>query len=388
MFQRRKEPGTNGRRRELPLERYWLVSRAADPRRAILIRAGIAVGIIFFVGFITWLDRDGYIDANNPGYTFNFLDSLYYATVTVTTTGYGDLVPSSQLARFISVVVVTPLRVLFLVLLVGTTLEALTTQSRKRARVKSMVKNLYGHTIICGFGVKGRSALEYMRKHNRGSNVLVIDDNREVLDRARMKEEVDGIEGKAFDREILRAAGIEHADRLIISLNTDEHAVLTVLRARELNPDIQIVSTCRKEENQELLKQSGADEVIVSASSAGRILGMAADAPDAAMVVNDLLTFGDGLDIDDRIVEEDGEKIARPGLTPIAVVRNVDPDGAARVLRPGIDEQAQPLKKGDRVVFIARRKDNEIEIPVEHPEENGPVPVASAIDETMDDLGE
>lgn len=343
------------------------------------------MGIILFVGFITWVDRYGYIDSNNPGYTFNFLDSLYYATVTVTTTGYGDLVPSSQLARFISIVVVTPLRVLFLVLLVGTTLEALTTQSRKRARVNAKLKELNGHTIICGFGVKGRSALDYLRKHNRGSNVVVIDDNREVLDRANVQEKVDGFEGKAFDRRVLRTARIERAKRLIIALNTDEHAVLTVLRAKELNPEIEVVSTCRKEENQELLKQSGADEVIVSASSAGRILGMAADAPDAAKVVNDLLTFGDGLDIDDRIVEADNEDIKQPGQTPIAVVRNHTEGMAPRILRPMFDQETLPLKRGDRVVYITTRKDGKIVVaPV--PKESGPVDVTSAMGESRDEI--
>lgn len=382
VFGRTKEASKDSARRELPLERYWLVSRAPDPSRAILARVGIAVGLILIVAVITWLDRSGYIDANNPGYQFNFLDSLYYATVTITTTGYGDMVPSSQFAKLTSVVVVTPLRVFFLALLVGTTLEALTAQSRKRARVKAKMKEMRDHTIICGFGVKGRSALDFLRKHGLGeTEVTVIDDDTEVLRRAQEKEKVDGIEGKAFDREILKGAGVEHAAKLIVAVNTDEHAVLTVLRARELNPDLEIVASCRKEENQDLLKRSGADEVIVSASSAGRILGMAADAPDAAMVLNDLLTFGDGLDIDDRVVEKDGEDIARPGQTPIAVIRHDENNGGPRALRPGFDESATPLRSGDRVVFIATRKGGRIAVPPRPLQRTGPVKVASAEDD-------
>lgn len=384
MLRKRKKGGSpEDDRSGFPLDNFLLVSRAKDPRRAILIRAGIAVSLILIVAVITWLDRSGYIDANNPGYTFNFLDSLYYSTVTITTTGYGDLVPSSQFARFISIVVVTPLRVLFLVLLVGTTLEALTTESRKRARVNAKRKELKGHTLICGYGVKGRSAREYLLKHDIETQVFVIDDSRAAL-RVANRDGVDGILGKAFDREVLEEAGIQDAAKLIVSLNTDELTILTVLRARELNPDIDIVASCRREENVDLIKGSGADEVIVSASSAGRILGMAADAPDAARVVNDLLTFGDGLDIDDRVARHDGEDIARPGTTPIAVIRYEAGSDNGRILRPGFDEDCKPLHKGDRVVFIATRKDNEIAVPDRAVQGSGPVTITPA----EDDLGE
>ena len=343
--------------KEFPLERFRLTGRAKDPRRAILQRIALAIALVLAVTLITWFDRSGYLDANDPTRELTFIDSLYYATVTITTTGYGDIVPNSELARLISTVIVTPMRVLFLVLLVGTTLEALTTQSRLRSRVNAKQKELNGHTIICGFGVKGLSALDYLRKHDAATAAIAIDESEDALHRATAAG-VDGILGSAYDREILDAAGVQRADKMIISLSTDELTVLTVLRARELNPDLTIVASCRQEQNVQLLKGSGADEVIVSASSAGRILGMAADAPDAARVVNDLLTFGDGLDIDDRIVEKDGDDLARTGQTPIAIVRRREGDDEGRVYRPGHDEGSLPLCKGDRVVFINTRKDS------------------------------
>lgn len=352
MNRRSQEP------KELPLERFRLLGRAKDPRRAILQRIAFAMMLVLAVTLITWFDRTGYIDSNDPSRGLTFIDSLYYATVTITTTGYGDIVPNSEFARLISTVIVTPMRVLFLVLLVGTTLEALTTQSRLRSRVNAKQKELNNHTIICGFGVKGRSALEYLRKHDTDCIAIAIDNSEEALQRANSIG-VDGILGSAFESEILRAAGIDRASKLIVALSTDELSVLTVLRARELSQNVTIVASCRQEQNVELLKGSGADEVIVSASSAGRILGMAADAPDAARVVNDLLTFGDGLDIDDRVVEEDGDALARKGQTPIAIVRREgSDDDEGRVYRPGHDEGGLPLRKGDRIVFINTRKDS------------------------------
>ena len=61
----------------------------------------------------------------------DLIDSIYYTTVTLSTTGYGDIAPVAEHARLINAFVITPLRIAFLVLLIGTTLEVLATQGRR-----------------------------------------------------------------------------------------------------------------------------------------------------------------------------------------------------------------------------------------------------------------
>ena len=60
----------------------------------------------------------------------DLLDAFYYSTVTITTTGYGDVRPVSDEARLVTTILVTPARILFLIILVGTTLEILAERSR------------------------------------------------------------------------------------------------------------------------------------------------------------------------------------------------------------------------------------------------------------------
>lgn len=328
-----------------------------DPLLAILQRVGLASVLLLIVTLITYFGRDGYIDNEHPDRVLSFVDALYYSTVTITTTGYGDIVPFTEAARLVTTVVVTPIRIIFIVLLVGTTLQVLAEQSSLNFRLRRWQNNLGGHVVVCGFGVKGQSALEYIRNHDPDVDAVVIDESDAALEEAN-RQEITGISGKSYDRQILEAAGTRKAKTVIVAISSDEQAILTVLRVRELNPDATIVSSCKEESNYELLYSSGATEVIVSSSSAGRILGMAADAPDAARVVNDLLTFGDGLDIDDRVVEKDGDDLARSGQTPIAIVRHEEGHGDGKVYRPGHDEGGLPLKAGDRVVFINTRKEN------------------------------
>ena len=92
-----------------------------DALRSLVRRFGVAVGIIVVIAVLTWLGRDGYSDAD--GTPISLLDAFYYATVTATTTGYGDIAPVGVAERAVTAFLVTPLRILFLIVLVGTTLE-------------------------------------------------------------------------------------------------------------------------------------------------------------------------------------------------------------------------------------------------------------------------
>ncbi len=190
--------------------------------------------------------------------------------------------------------------------------------------------------------------------------MVAIDDSEDALEIANDLN-VGGLKGSSLDTEVLKGAGVESAAKVIVALNSDDDSVVTVLRVKALNPNVTVVASCREQENEALLAASGADHVIVSSSSAGRILGMAASAPEAAKIVNDLLTFGDGLDINERRVARAGEALElEADQTAIAVVREegtgeLDDDNKEItrqvVHRPG-QAGCEPLKMDDRVIYI------------------------------------
>ena len=76
------------------------------PLQRIAWRVLLALSMIVFVAMVAYLDRAGYADADGSG--LSLLDAFYYSTVSVTTTGYGDVRPESDSARLLTTLLVTP----------------------------------------------------------------------------------------------------------------------------------------------------------------------------------------------------------------------------------------------------------------------------------------
>ncbi|MDQ3721779.1 MAG: potassium channel family protein [Actinomycetota bacterium] len=320
--------------------------RTHGPVRNILVRLGIAVALIVFVAVLTYAGRSGYVDAE--GDEVSLLDAFYYSTVSITTTGYGDVRPVSDQARLLTTLLVTPARVLFLILLVGTTLEILAQGSRDAYRRSRWKRTLNDHIIICGFGVKGRAALRTLLAKNVGrEEIVVIDDSPEAREHATAAG-LAVICGSAASTEVLQQAGIEDARSIIVAVNRDDTAVLVTLTARELNPKATIVASVREEENVHLLRQSGATSVITSADAAGRLLGFAVQQPEITEVLEDLMRVGQGLDIAEyEVGEEEGGPISVLAIAGpvVAIARDEE-------LMRFDDPRVTAVKSGDRVVYL------------------------------------
>jgi voltage-gated potassium channel len=317
-----------------------------NPIRHLAFRLALALGLVTLVALITYLGRDGYTDPVDD--SVGLLDAFYYSTVTITTTGYGDIRPVSDSARLLTTVLVTPARVLFLILLIGTTLEILAERSRDAYRRARWRKHLSNHVIICGFGTKGRAAVNTLLGKGTKASTIVVLDGRAEARAAATAQGMAALDGNAENTEALIEAGVREAAAVVVAVDRDDTAVLITLTARELNSEATIVAAVREEENVHLLKQSGADSVITSSGAAGRLLGHAIDEPRVTEVLEDLLAVGQGLDICEHVVEasEAGPVNTVASEGPVmAVIR----DG--EVMRFD-DERAGEVRAGDRVVSL------------------------------------
>ena len=130
------------------------------------------------------------------------------------------------------------------------------------------------HVIVCGYGTKGRSAIRSLQALGTPlDKIVVVDPEPRAIDEANSLG-LTGIVGDAGRTEVLRRASVERARAVIVAANRDDAAVLITLTVRQLNPSVPITTSVREEENANLLRQSGADTVITTSATSGRLLGL------------------------------------------------------------------------------------------------------------------
>jgi voltage-gated potassium channel len=315
--------------------------------RQVLRRVLLSLLVLAVTVVLVWADRGGYHDTAGGG--LSFVDALYYSTVTLSTTGYGDITPFSTGARLTNTFLITPLRVVFLIILVGTTLEVLAERTREQFRLRRWRNNVYDHVVIVGFGTKGRAAATTLTGHGvpRGKIVAVDPDPNAV--HAATDEGYVGVAGDGTREDVLLRAELARARQVVVAAQRDDTAVLVTLTARQISRGVPIVASVREEENVPLLRQSGATSVITSSGAAGRLLALSMLSPSAGRVMDDLISSGSGLDLVERPVDHDevGRAPRDVGDLVVSVVRGhrlLDHD----------DPEAASLEATDRVIAIHR----------------------------------
>jgi voltage-gated potassium channel len=321
-----------------------LPTTGLDPVRSIIRRVLVALAVLAVVVFVVWIDRDSYNDTSDG--SVDLLDAIYYSTVSLTT-GYGDITPVSDPARLVNIVFITPLRVLFLIVLIATTLEALTARGRHQWRLNRWRKSVRDHTVIVGYGVKGRSAAATLLSNGYPAEKIVVVDPRQEAVAEANENGLVSVLGDATRAEALLRAGVPAASEVIITTARDDSSVLATLTARQLNPSAEIVAAVREAENQELVRQSGANTVIISSDAVGRLLGLATISPALGNVLEDLITTGEGLEVAERDVQprEVGQVARKLDDLVIAVVRDGD-------VLPYHSPAIGHLLRDDRIVVV------------------------------------
>ncbi len=124
---------------------------------------------------------------------------------------------------------------------------------------KYTLSDLKNHVIIVGYGLNGKNVASVLKE--TGIKYLMVDLNGETVKAARKLGE-NVIYGDATRKEMLQHLGIETARVLVISIS-DSDAMRRILKtARNLNPDLHIISRTRSVADIEDLYKLGSDEVI------------------------------------------------------------------------------------------------------------------------------
>ena len=312
----------------------------------IAIRITLVVGLLAFAILVHWLERDGLKDQLD-GHV-SFADAVYFTMISITTTGYGDIVPVSTHTRMFDALVVTPIRIFFVLIFVGTAYTFVLRRSWEKWRMERLQQNLGGHIVIAGFGTSGSEAVdELLARGTPSGNIIVVDTDEEALERAESLGCM-VLHADATRDKVLSAVQIGRAAAMIISAGSDDTSILITLTARHLAPDLKISIAVRNEDNELLARQAGATTVINPVSFAGLLLAGSTHGAHIAGYLADLASSNGRVQLSERPVrpEEHGKPlsaIAR-GLG-VRVYRNERPHGFW-------EPEAKALMAGDIIVEI------------------------------------
>lgn len=319
------------------------------PWMTLLWRMLLAIVLIAIALAGHWFDRDGLRD--NVDNAISFGDVLYFTMITITTVGYGDIVPVTPQARMFDTFVVTPIRLFVWIIFLGTAYDFLLRRVWEKWRMKTIQANLQGHVVLAGYGTSGSEAVsELVRRGARPETIVVIDADAAAIARA----EACGatvLEGDATRNVALEAAHVDRARAVIVAAGRDDTSILIVLTVRRLAPDVPISVVISSEDNESIARQAGADTVINPASFAGLLLAGSTHGPHIADYLADLAASGGSVVLRQRDVTE--EEVGRP-LAQIATGLGHRIHRGNRVI--GFWEpEAQRLERGDHIVEVVHR---------------------------------
>jgi voltage-gated potassium channel len=145
------------------------------------------------------------------------------------------------------------------------------------------LKKMKDHIIVCGYGRNGSKAVKELKLSKLK---CVVIDNKPEFAEALYKIADAVVIGDASDENNLIEAGISKAKSIIITLPNDAENVYITLSARELNPDIQIISRASLERTQKKLLKAGADTVIMPDSLGGKHMAQLITKPSVIQFLN------------------------------------------------------------------------------------------------------
>lgn len=275
------------------------------------------------------------------GYTVflkvDVLTALYMTVITISTVGYKEVAIMTPQAEMFSILII-----FWGIGVVGYALSSLAVifveghiQRFWRGRImENKVKKISDHYIICGNDEIAEEILKELIREEK--SYVLIDGDLEAV-QTFIEKGYMAYHGSSVKEEDLKKVGIEDALGLVAAHKKDVDNIVTVLTARDINPDINIVSLAHESLSEDKLKRVGADNVLSTTQIGGRRLAALLTKPHIISFLDVITKFGD--------VEFDLEE--------------VHISGNSEFCNSTLAEAKIPSKTG-LIVFAVRKKDSEM----------------------------
>ncbi len=227
-----------------------------------------------------------------PDDPVSYSDALHMAMITITTVGYGEVIPLNTLSErlFAGLFAIGGFgTITFLFTSLATFfLESDLDYSLRRRRMEKAIRTLSGHYIICGFGRVGRNVAHELL-NTRRPFVAIDSDEEQLTSQQEHMPDLLHLYGDASDDDLLLAADIEDAAGVFAVTGDDSLNLMIVITARQLNPKVRIVARCHEIRNVQKMKKAGADMVISPDFSGGMRIASSMLRPHVVTFLDEML---------------------------------------------------------------------------------------------------
>ena len=233
----------------------------------------------------------------------NIGSAIYWAFISMTTTGYGDISPSTAGGRVIAVIVV--ISGLLLLSLVTATVASVFVEKKIREGKGLEPVKLEDHIVLCGWNSNAEEVIAGLLRSLPEKKIRLVlvnelpEEKMEALKYKYRDHSFKFLRGDFAQEETLERANITKAQSAIILADTsgqhslekaDEHTILGTLAVKSLAPEVKTCAELMNPENRQHLKRANVDEIVVRGEHLGNLLASATVSPGLPRVFSLLLS--------------------------------------------------------------------------------------------------
>ena len=317
---------------------------------------GKKVKYLLYFGVIVAIGSGGFYTIG--GDEWSIIDSIYMTIITLSTVGFGEVYPLSDLGKLWTVIVIIFGVSGFAAIVYELGAELIQMNTYRSRTMRKKISKLKSHYIICGYGRMG--AVIAGELYKKGIPFVIVEINESKINKIQDIGYMH-IYGDATMDDILIEAGIEGCEGIVVVLENDQDNLFVTMSSRNLNKDAYIISRCALHETGKKLKRAGANKVVNPYITGGHRMAELLISPFVEDTVS--LETPNDMAIDfsleefavERLSTYDGKTIAETKLREdhgllIVGISNVDGETE---LNPGSEKR---LLSGQKIMIIGSQE--------------------------------